>query len=108
MDVLRFLLGENIDPHTPYIQRHPKTLWALYQKIYQKAKIEFFGTHQLRHSYARDLLFNGVSINLLSVLLGHKDIRSTLIYSRLLPERDTIRKALRQMKEQRIDKQFQR
>ena len=108
MDVLRFLQGENIDPHTPYIQRHPKTLWALYQKIYQKAKIEFFGTHQLRHSYARDLLFNGVSINLLSVLLGHKDIRSTLIYSRLLPERDTIRKALRQMKEQRIDKQFQR
>jgi Site-specific recombinase XerD len=90
MDVLRFFQGENIVPHAPYIQRLPKTLWALFQKIFQKAKIDFFGTHQLRHSYARDLLFNGVSIILLSVLLGHKDIRSTLIYSRLLPVRDTI------------------
>tara|TARA_Y100000817_G_scaffold196235_1_gene153455 strand:+ start:15713 stop:16321 length:609 start_codon:yes stop_codon:yes gene_type:complete len=107
IEVLTFLQAEHPYPSDPYIQRSPKTLWALYKKIYDKAKIEFFGTHQLRHSFARDMLFNGVSINLLSILLGHKDIKSTLIYARLLPERDTIRKALRQLKEQRVAKDME-
>ncbi len=101
VDVFKFLQAENPDPDTPYINRHPKTLWALYQKIYQASKIKYYGTHQLRHTYARDMLANGVSINLLSVLLGHKDLRSTLIYARLLPEREVISNALRKMKEAR-------
>ena len=44
------------------------------------------GTHTLRHSYARDLLLNGVPINYLSRWLGHKSIQTTLIYLELVPD----------------------
>jgi len=101
LPLLKYFQGEKLDPEKPYIQRSPKTLWALYKRIYQKAKVEFSGTHELRHTYSRNLLMNDVPIPLLSALLGHKDLRSTLVYSRLLPERDTIHRALKQMNDQR-------
>jgi site-specific recombinase XerD len=40
--------------------------------------------HQLRHSYATDLLRLGVSLMALKELLGHKDIRMTLRYTQIV------------------------
>ena len=42
------------------------------------------GTHTLRHSYARHLMMNGISLNYLSRWLGHSDIKITLIYLELV------------------------
>ena len=44
------------------------------------------GTHTFRHSYARHLLVHGVPINYLSRWLGHRSIRTALIYLELVPD----------------------
>ena len=44
-----------------------------------------FGTHTLRHSYARHLLMNGIPINYLSRWLGHSSVQTTLIYLAMVP-----------------------
>lgn len=42
--------------------------------------------HRLRHSFATSLLSSGISLNVLKVLLGHKDIRMTLGYAAVTQE----------------------
>ena len=44
------------------------------------------GPHTFRHSYARDWLLHGVSINYLSLWLGHNSIKTTLVYLELVPD----------------------
>jgi integrase/recombinase XerC len=39
--------------------------------------------HQLRHSFATDLLNNGARINDISQLLGHNSLKATGIYTKL-------------------------
>lgn len=39
--------------------------------------------HQLRHSYATRLLANGIDIAIVSKLLGHANIKTTMIYNHL-------------------------
>jgi site-specific recombinase XerD len=37
-------------------------------------------THDLRHTFATDLFRNGVQLPIIQEILGHKDIRTTMIY----------------------------
>lgn len=97
--LLRYINADNnIDPTIPYIRRSTKTLWALYGKVYKKAGIDFFGTHQLRHTYAKRMLNAGISIWELQMLLGHKDFNSTKEYLKVVPDRKDIQNAFKRLR----------
>lgn len=44
--------------------------------------------HSLRHSFALHMLEDGCNIKTLQRLLGHRDIRSTMIYTHLIPKKN--------------------
>ncbi|MYC08249.1 MAG: tyrosine-type recombinase/integrase [Chloroflexi bacterium] len=75
------------------IDVHRSTAWRWVQRAHARAEQlgavppgREIGNHTLRHSYARHLLMNGISINYLSRWLGHSSIQTTLIYLELVPD----------------------
>ncbi|MEX2353318.1 MAG: tyrosine-type recombinase/integrase, partial [Gammaproteobacteria bacterium] len=51
----------------------------------KKAGIEKrFSTHVLRHCFATQLLEDGVNIRTVQTLLGHKDVKTTEIYTHVM------------------------
>ena len=75
------------------VEAHPATAWRWVQAAVRRAEElgaiapgKRVGTHTLRHSFARQLLMNGIPINYLSRWLGHSSIQTTLIYLELVPD----------------------
>ena len=58
----------------------------------KRAGIPHVRFHDLRHTFASQLVMGGVDIRTVQELLGHKDIRMTMRYSHLAP--DHMRKAV--------------
>lgn len=48
-----------------------------------KARLRDVHCHTLRHSFARNALALGVSINVVQSALGHSDLATTMVYTRL-------------------------
>jgi len=77
-------------PDSPYVfcsddgkPRHDirKSFWT----ALRKSGIANFRFHDLRHTFASQLVMSGIDINTTRELLGHKDIRMTLKYAHLSP-----------------------
>ncbi|MDZ7796992.1 MAG: site-specific integrase [Candidatus Marinimicrobia bacterium] len=73
---------------------HPEKPYHAIKKALEKVGLEG-DVHKLRHTFASHCVIKGVSIYEVKELLGHQDIKTTMIYAHLSP--NTLRKAVNKL-----------
>ncbi len=64
---------------------NPTTIWRYVKDVAVVAGMPSMTVHQLRHSYATELLEQGVDIRVVQELLRHASLTSTQIYTKVSP-----------------------
>lgn len=71
----------------PRTKTRYKNITKLWKKLKNKAQIEDLRFHDLRHNFASQLVMNGVELNTVREVMTHSDLKMTLRYAHLAPDK---------------------